>query len=314
MKSLKVRALWLTIVLISLNLAFSPVFAAGSCKMDGGPTPELSDYIKKLGESINKLQSKSSGSTCKISGTTAPTTTGNLNEAGAAIVRGVNVSLIQNSYLDSAAFTTDLSLKSEVPPALRQHLNLLLKNQETINRAIEQVYRTCAQDIEVPGESVIEGLGTENVRLGKLGEILLTNHIDVLSVYRTSVLGRPAYKDHLLLVPADFGTKLYASYGPDAQQVCRKEGDVFKKIREAIDKISRTAGSISKGMSVWQTSDVKTETAYEESVRQKRDKEYAPKLKKTGLFFNISDAEARNQTNYDTPDKDSGVSGFLQNV
>lgn len=242
------------------------------------------------------------------------TTSGNINEAGAAIMRGVNTSLVQDSYLDAAAFTTELSLRSEVPPALRQHLNLLLKNQENINRAIEMVYRNCAQDMEVPGGSVIEGLGANPVRLGKLGEMLLTNHIDVLSVYRTSVLGRPAIKENLLLVPANFGTKLYTSYGPDAQQQCRKEGDVFKKIREGINNIAKTAGNISKGMAVWQTSDLKTESAHEEAMRQKRDKEMAPKLKKAGFFSNISDVNERNQSNYDTPDKDTGISGFLQNV
>lgn len=275
----------------------------------------MSSYLAKLNASVIALQNAAGSATCNVTGAaTSQTTSQNLSEANAAIVRGVNVSLIQSSYLDSAAFTTDLSLKSEVPPALRQHLNLLLKSQESINGAIEAVYRQCGQDIEVPGNAIIEGLSTEKVRLGKLGELLLTNHIDVLSVYRTSVLGRPALKDNLLIVPADFATKIYASYGPDAQQDCRKEADVYKRIRDSLAKLAQTSKRISDGMAIWQHSDLKTESAHEESTRRKRDREYAPKLKKTGLFSDISAADDRNQSNYDTPNKDTGVSGFLKDV
>lgn len=260
------------------------------------------------------MQNASSNSTCRTSATTKETTSENINEAAAAIVRGINTSLIQDSYLDAAAFTTELSLKSEVPPPLRQHLNLLLKNQENISRAIEIVYQNCAQDQEVPGNSIIEGLSEEPVRLGKLGEILLTNHIDVLSVYRSSVLGRSAIKKNLLLVSPDFENKLYNSYGPDAQQQCRKEGDVFKKIRDGINNIGKTAQNISKSMAIWQTSDLKTESSQEASIRQKRENEMVPKLKKAGLLSDISEVNTRNQSNYTTPDHDTGISGFLQEV
>lgn len=201
-----------------------------------------------------------------------------------------------------------------MPPPLRQHLNLLLKNQENISRAIEIVYQNCAQDQEVPGNSIIEGLSEEPVRLGKLGEILLTNHIDVLSVYRSSVLGRSAIKKNLLLVSPDFENKLYNSYGPDAQQQCRKEGDVFKKIRDGINNIGKTAQNISKSMAIWQTSDLKTESSQEASMRQKRDNEMAPKLKKAGLLSDISEVNQRNTSYYTTPDHDTGISGFLQDI
>jgi hypothetical protein len=315
MKSPKARTFRLIIALVIWNTASLPLFAAEKCKINNGPPPEVSAYITKLNTSISALTNAANSASCNVTGAAATDTTSqNLSEANAAIVRGVNVSLTQDSYLDSAAFTTELSLKSEVPPALRQHLNLLLKSQDAISRAIESVYRKCGQSVEVEGNTVIEGLGKEKVQLGKLGEFLLTNHIDVLSVYRTSVLGRPAIKEGLLLVPADFPDKIYASYGPDAQQDCRKEADVYKKIRDSIAKLSQTAGNIAKGMAIWQQSDLKTESAHEEATRQKRDKEYAPKLKKTGLYSDISAAEERNQTNYTTPDKDTGISGFLQNV
>ncbi len=260
------------------------------------------------------MQNASSNSTCRTSATTKETTSENINETAAAIIRGINTSLIQDSYLDAAAFTTELSLKSEVPPPLRQHLNLLLKNQENISRAIEIVYQNCAQDQEVPGENIIEGLGPTPVRLGKLGEMLLTNHIDILSVYRSSVLGRTAIKKNLLLVPADFENKLYTSYGPDAQQQCRKEGDVFKKIRDGINNIGRTAQNISRSMAIWQSSDLKTESSQEASIRQKRENEMVPKLKKAGLLSDISEVNKRNQSNYTTPDHDTGISGYIQEV
>lgn len=314
MKFLQNRALWFCIVLVGGSSISAPTFAAGSCKISSGPTPEISNYITKLNASVNKLRDASASSTCNVTGANTPTTSANLSEAAASITRGVNISLTQDSYADAAAFTTELSLKSEVPPALRQHLNLLLKNQDSINSAIEQIYRSCAQNQSVPAESIVEGMGSESMTLSRIGELLLTNHIDVISIYRTSVLGRPASKDGLLLVPADFGAKVYSAYGPDAQQDCRKEGDVFKKIKEALANLARTSKSISTGMSVWQTSDLKTESTHEAATRKKREEVYAPKLEKTGLLSDVSNSTVRNQTSYDTPDKESGISGFLGNI
>lgn len=312
MKSLN-RAIWLTLALVGGNLVFQPVFAA-QCKLEGGPAPALSTYIGKVDATLNKIQQAASNASCGNSNDMVPTSSRNLSEAAAAITRGVNTSLVQDSYVEAAEFTTELGLKSEVPPQLRQHLNLLLQKQEDINRAIEAVYRNCGQNTEVASDSIIEGSGKDQVTLGKLAETVLTNHIDVLSVYRTTVLGKPASKSGLLLVPDDFIQKIGESYGPDAQQVCRQEGDVFKKIREAINNLAKTSSSIGKGMAVWQSSDKQTESAYEASMRKKRDTEYLDKLKKAGLNDNVSDASIRAQGNYDIPDKDTGISGFLKNI
>lgn len=168
MKSLKASFATL-LALAVISLIQTPVsYAAGSCTMENGPSSELTEYFTKLNEALTKLKDAGASGSCGGSGN-GQSAIRDLSEAAASITRGTNRALTQDCYVSAASFTTELSLKSEVPPALRQHLNTLIKKSEDINLAIDQVYRTCSQNMEVQSSSIIPGYtepATE--RLGKL--------------------------------------------------------------------------------------------------------------------------------------------------
>ncbi len=150
--------------------------------------------------------------------------------------------------------------------------------------------------------------------MGNTAESLIKDHTSIICLYRNSATGRPPLETNFLLTPNDFTLKLQNSYGPKAIETCNKKGDVFKRLSDAIGKLSQTAGNLKEGMAVWESSDPKTESEYEVSVRKNKEEELTPKLKKAGLLENTSDATIRAQSNYNVPDKDSGISGFLNDT
>lgn len=129
-----------------------------------------------------------------------------------------------------------------------------------------------------------------------------------MCAYRNVALGRPPLEAKFYLTQPNFLEKLGSTYGPSAQETCRKEGDVFKQVKEAIDKLAKTAGNIKRGMSVWQTSDKKTESPHEVEMRDQKEKEMAPKIQEQGFLSDISAANLRNQANYAIKDANEGVS------
>lgn len=299
------------LVIGGVFLCYIPgALAAEGCALEKGLSPELETYSNDLNTALDKLEQVASSIQCTDGAR------GDIDKASEAIEGAINRVLGQNTYRASAAFVTDMQIKSETPKPVTNHLNTLYAQSNQIQSVIQSIYGKCASDKKVTPSEIFPG-GSANEdsvdTLANYSKAILQNHTELIHLYRTTVLGYPQESDFFSLVSnKDFSVDLKKNYGIKAQETCKKKGDVFKQLSEAINKISQTAKSIKSGMLAWQTADLKTESAGEREMRADRERNLLPAMRKVGLNENNSDNTVRKSRKYNLLDGDRGFTGFVR--
>ena len=116
MNTLLSRSLIIGSLVLTLGGLITPSsYAAGSCTIESGASPELTAYYTKLDETLSKIASAGASASCPVNANGANPSTESITRAVQTIKRGTNLGLSQDCFASSAAFTVDLGLKSEVP-------------------------------------------------------------------------------------------------------------------------------------------------------------------------------------------------------
>lgn len=314
MKSLKARSLSFGMCAFAVFMGgMETVF--GACALESWLPKELQDYTKALSEALEKISQAASSTHCPPN--YLGTTTGNVDLAANSIEAAVNSVLSQETYRAAAAFDIDIAMKAESPKPIQNHLKQLYSANEEIIVTIENLYAQCASEVRVtPGSIFPTGSNEDSKKdtLDSFAKSILQNHTELIHLYKITVLWYPK-KDpfHAIVLGKDFSADLKKSYGTTAVEACVKEGESFKDLKGAIEKISKTASSIKNGMTEWQTTDGKTESSQEEEMRNNKNTKLTEVLNKTGLSSNISTNVVRNSWKYNLLDSDNWISGFVQN-
>jgi hypothetical protein len=300
-------------ILVIAGVLFTSIpgtFAAEGCALEKWLSSELEAYSNDLNMTLSKLEQASADITCTDGAT------GDIEKASEAIEGAMNGVLGQSTYRASAAFVTDMQIKSETPKPVMTHLTTLYSQSKQIQSVIQSLHGKCASDKKVtPSEIFPGGSSDEKLTdsLGNYGKAILQNHTELIHLYRTTVLGYPQEGAFFALVSnKDFSNELKKNYGLKGQENCKKKDDVFKQLSEVINKISKTASSIKTGMNAWQTADLKTESAGEREMRADREKNLLPAMRKAGLNENNSDNTLRKSKKYNLLDSDRGFTGFVR--
>jgi hypothetical protein len=307
------RALVISSLGLTLGAFLTPSsYAAGACTIESGASAELTAYYTKLDETLSKIASAGASASCPVSANGSSSSSENITRAVQTIKRGTNLGLSQDCFASTAAFTVDLGLKSEVPKWIRRDLDTLISRGDRINSAITNLYATCGDSTSVEVRSILPGSSANDQdTLGNLVTAVLRSHTELVCTYRDIATGRSPNINQFLLTPDTFTQDLSKSYGSKAQEVCVKEGDVFKDLKKAIDNLGRTAGRIKTGMTAWQTADLKTESEEEASERERKESEGVESAKKAGLLSDGSAVAARANTTSTPKSGGDGISGWL---
>lgn len=205
----------------------SGVFAAASCNIDQGPTEDLADYLDTLDAALAKIDQSYATSTCGNTADGKARASSSISAAASEIIKDTNRVISQDDYISAGKFSISLILRSEIPYAIREHYNLLLREQDKINATIDRIYATCGEKTLVSPSL----LGDEDYAKGKSDKIalstligdILQNHIRIIGFYRESVVGIPPTKSGFLIVDDDFETSIPTDYGPAGTAACNQK-------------------------------------------------------------------------------------------
>lgn len=184
---MKFRTLASLVLLASFTLLLPAESFAASCVIKGGLSPELSAYFEGMDKSLMAIRNEANKHSCdKVKDGKSRLST-KAGEAFSSISKYSNLAFVQDDYVTAGKFSIDMVLRSEVPPAIREHYNILLGKQQEIQEVLENVYDRCAQDISVIQNDYIP---TENITIrATLSDVagkILTEHIKLINFYRST--------------------------------------------------------------------------------------------------------------------------------
>ncbi|MFZ3233664.1 MAG: hypothetical protein WA194_09380 [Patescibacteria group bacterium] len=167
----------------------------------------------------------------------------------------VNRSLKTTNVMTSFRFTVDLIRRTELPAGIRRDHALLDQRQRKLIAAIDSLAANCGSDLVFDTEvSPFPTYVTKNAKIGDVLQDLLSNHTDVMNVYREAVLGdEPGSQPSLTFAPDGFVASVKADYGPKAIATCNTtgEGTFFEKMSAAITRIGNLGDVMQNGTQDW---------------------------------------------------------------
>lgn len=242
------------VIALSVSTGFSNAWAAGSCSIKDAPDKAVQDYVKGVDKMISEAMRVSGNATCQDPSGNR-TATSDADKAQSSVMGSVNRSLKTTNVMTSFRFTVDLIRRTELPAGIRRDHSLLDQRQKKLIAAIDSVASNCGSDVVFDTEvSPFPSYVTKNAKVGDVLQDLLSNHTDVMNVYREAVLGdEPGSQPTLTFAPDGFVSSVKADYGPKAIAACNTtgEGTFFEKMKQAVDRIGNLGNVMQNGTQDW---------------------------------------------------------------
>lgn len=278
---------------------------------------ELTEYLSTTDSLLSRIEGESAKSPCN------PAEGGNsasasIDKTMSAVVGSMNESIGFSNFYTSGRFYIQIALKTEVPTAITRDHERLGKELERIQGVIELVHNQCGQDI-VPSSNLSEDTvyNTSGKTLGTILKEVLKNQVDMMNLYRETVLGDQADGQGLILVgnPQNFVSQLQSHYGPKAFEACVKKRDFFKDVGDAFDRITTKGGNIEQGMDDWGR-------AWKLLNSNSSDREYADvernvlrdEMSRQGMGTKGSSVIMNNLAKYNGQAPSEGLTGFVSDI
>lgn len=178
----------LLVIALSASTGFSSALAAGTCSIREAPDPAVQEYLKGVDKVISEAMRAGGNSTCE-SPSGNRTATADADKAQSSVVSSVNRSLTTSNVVTSFRYTVDLVTRSELPPGIRRDHALLDQRQRKLIAAIDALASACGSETLFDAEaSPFPSYVTKGRKTGEILQSLLSNHTDVMNVYREAVL------------------------------------------------------------------------------------------------------------------------------
>lgn len=301
---------------ISVSTGFSSTWAAGSCSIKEAPDPAVQEYLKGVDKVISEAMRVGSDSTCE-SPSGNRTATADVDKAQSSVVSSVNRSLSTSNVVTSFRYTVDLVTRSELPPGIRRDHSLLDQRQRKLIAAIDSLAASCASDKLFDTEiSPFPTYVTKGQKVGDVMQSLLSNHTDVMNVYREAVLGEePGSAPELTFAPASFIATVKKAYGPSALAACNTsgEGTFFEKMKQAIDRIGNIGDVMQNGTKDWKEAwsmlqgDHKNQDQLEKRLLRQE-------MGRQGMSTSSSERAVRNLDAYNRGEGWQGINGSVTGI
>ncbi len=188
---------------------------------------DLKTYLSDLEAAQGKIASEAGRGSCSTTGKTSGVRVSENISLAAGEIRGsINRALTQDSF-GAVTETFRRIGGGELPRAVRDQLNTLLRTQESIGRSIELVYGQCASGRAVNPREILGNLAqdgaSENATLGDTTSELMTRHVALTVAYREAVNATPFSENSLKYVPEKLRASLTQNYGLSAIESCTKK-------------------------------------------------------------------------------------------
>ena len=300
------KLLTLTLVILTVSVAPLSAYADGACKTRTQAGDPLMRYLQNLQGALGTITARaSSANACRKEQAGA-----DLEQLMNKFLADYNGVLYFPNYITSVRFYIENILDYETPTAIMRDYDTLNHYRETIEQTYQLVYQSCAQDI------VLSSGDLRGYTLSDALKVLLQNHVSVTNYYREVVLGVSDDDRSFVLVgdSAVFRTQMQQFYGHNMQNVCREEDDFFNRIGDAIDRISSLDGVIGDGISQWEDAWNLLNDSDSAEYRALERQVLSAELSRQGISGRGADIILSNLHNYDTTNKEEGISGFMRSI
>lgn len=194
---------------------------------------ELAKYLSTTDNLLSRITEESAKTPCNTNANGENSAMASIDRTMSAVVGSMNESIGFSNFYTSGRFYIDIALSTEVPVGITRDHTRLGKEIERIQGVIELVHSQCGEDI-VPASNLSEDTmyNTSGKTLGTILKEVLENQVDMMNLYRETVLGdKPDGKTFILVGDSEaFVSKLQKNYGPKAFEACVKKTDFFKDV------------------------------------------------------------------------------------
>ncbi|MDQ1343693.1 MAG: hypothetical protein QG650_413 [Patescibacteria group bacterium] len=177
------------IAAVSAFAGISSVAAAGSCTIKEAPDQALQDYLKGIDNLVTAAANQGGKGNCQTPEDGSRTATSDVSKAQSSVIGSVNKALTTSNVVTSFRYTVNLIRRTELPAGIRRDHAQLDRRQRALMSAIDAVSSSCGSETVFESDvSPYAPYSTEGRTVGKVLEEALTNHTDVMELYRETVL------------------------------------------------------------------------------------------------------------------------------
>jgi hypothetical protein len=301
---------------------FSGVSAAGACKITSAPDEALEAYVRGVDSLVSAVLSEGTKGSCSTDADDSKRSgSSDVRRGTTKMLSSVNKAVTSENVFTSFRFTTDLIRRTDSTGMgyVRRDHALLASKQKRIESVFDAVYGRCG-DIRKfeTNVSPFPNFDTTGLGVGTVLETVLTNHVDVMKLYREAVIGNPPTVTTLALAPKSsdsFIASLQADYGPSGVEACNttEAGSPFEKVKEAVDRIGKLGGEIQTGTQEWKNAFKLLNGENKQYARIERQL-LSDELSKQGMSVKQSERTLNNLNDYNAGKGWQGVSSSLASV